>query len=160
MAHFGQADIPKAVNGQHYESSAQLLQLGLLRTPAQNPLWRLDAQPDTASRWPLIHALQNRSCSTEISALAARFRPLHPWRYQPHGLRGPAQTLLALNRLDDAQTAFDEMVTQYPHYPHGYAGLAQVAMRREAWPNAVTHWAQSLRYVNGEPAAAMDVGLW
>ncbi len=50
------------------------------------------------------------------------------------------QALMALERLDEAETAFQAMVDRYPEDPGGHVGLARLALRRKDWEVAIERW--------------------
>lgn len=51
-----------------------------------------------------------------------------------------ARALLAAGLVDEAETIFEALARRHPGEPPGPVGLAQVATRRQDWPQALSRW--------------------
>src|SRR5208282_1224055 len=65
-----------------------------------------------------------------------RFGAVPDWSW----FAGRAWVLFRLRRLDDAEACYRSLTERFPARPEGHAGLAQVAMERELWTQALAHW--------------------
>ena len=62
-------------------------------------------------------------------------RQAQSWWYSSKG-----NALLQLNRLDEAEEIFHELIRIHPDRPQGFVGLAQSAQRRRDWETALSRW--------------------
>lgn len=69
----------------------------------------------------------------------ARFGPDAGWLGQR------AEALLNLDRLEEAETAFESLARDHADRPAGTIGLARSAMRRRAWNKAAALWETAIR---------------
>ena len=59
-------------------------------------------------------------------------------------------TLLELNQFDQAAFVFRKITKMYPHHPHGYEGLANIAQRLAQTEQALKYWDLSIQHSNAK----------
>jgi predicted Zn-dependent protease len=62
--------------------------------------------------------------------------------------------LMEAGLVDEAEALYRAMVRSFPGHPVGFVGLAQVAMRRKRWSDALTHWESILTAFDQERRSA------
>jgi tetratricopeptide (TPR) repeat protein len=79
--------------------------------------------------------------------------PPFPW------IAGRLRVLLELGHLDEAQTAGEKLVMNFPDKPDGLLGLAKVAMQQHRWTEACTHWTKLLQRFGDHATVYWHAGL-
>ncbi len=67
----------------------------------------------------------------------------------PAGAVRCGRILMEAGLVHEAEALYRAMVRSFPHHPAGFAGLAQAAMRRGNWPEALTRWDSTLTAFDG-----------
>jgi tetratricopeptide (TPR) repeat protein len=67
----------------------------------------------------------------------------------PAGAVRCGRILMEAGLVDEAEALYRAMVRSFPRHPAGFAGLAQAAMRRGNWPEALTRWDSTLTAFDG-----------
>ncbi len=61
-----------------------------------------------------------------------------------------SRVLTEAGLFDEAELLFRAMLRAFPRHPGAFVGLAQVAMRRKSWPEALTRWDSILTTFDGQ----------
>ena len=117
------------LGAKRFEAAVPLLESVVSRAPDNADFARL-----------LFRAWKGAGCEAQLTAPADRFLAHAGTGAKPHWLLARAEALLELDRLDEAEAVFGGLLDADPDFEGAQLGLAQLAMRRGSWVEALERW--------------------